>query len=413
MGRLKVSVSYYDDFHKKEFSTYPNSGNIKKVVEGPTSIQKEEFLTYLLFVEQKNVAGFKYYNELKNKIPSRINFFEDYIKFTKESVTATFIGKDNKITERIGVAISLCLMNLLHNLHEADWEFIPEKPGRGGHPTFDFIISSDGKKFIQVESKGSTVEDNTKKTGLGGHIKSIDRKKKYLKEEEKKRKIPKHKNLAYGVIGVLDNRPNSIAKSWMLDPPAFQLQINPRKYKLISRLIFYWENLRGISSRSTILTALINRITTLQTIEDYQVLDRQSLLNSNGETIQILAGSFYTKSVIKGTNITIETGNSDNTIGKLYQMPEKNKLFYIGFLRDVFEMLIEQDFNRILNFKKPNKIVNERILCRVSEKQNERLQIPDRYLSERRNDGYYEFQENGIMVYSQSGRVFGIIDLQK
>ena len=66
-------------------------------------------------------------------------------------------------TERIGVALGLCVVNEIHGLTAADWKKIPEAPGKGGHPTFDFEIStaSTGTNFIQTENKGSTIADNS------------------------------------------------------------------------------------------------------------------------------------------------------------------------------------------------------------------------------------------------------------
>lgn len=60
----------------------------------------------------------------------------------------------------IGESIGLSIVSRFHDLIEADWIPIPE----GKFRTFDYQITSTGDKIIQVEAKGTSVEDNRQKS---------------------------------------------------------------------------------------------------------------------------------------------------------------------------------------------------------------------------------------------------------
>ena len=172
---IKIKISFYNDDEKNKFQSYPNKDEINSIVSSEITISKEEFLTYLLFKEKKNFNKFRTYTDFRNKIPKSIALIEDYLSFENNSVKAEFIGREmnDELIERIGEALSLCAINKLHELTEADWDKIPIRTTKD----FDYEISlaSDGSKFIQlnVECKGSAVNDNTKtkdKTKLAENV---------------------------------------------------------------------------------------------------------------------------------------------------------------------------------------------------------------------------------------------------
>lgn len=65
-----------------------------------------------------------------------------------------------RISEHVGEAVGLSVMNRIHDITEADWRIIPARSGRAAKPSFDFQLASDNHHLIEVENKGSSVADN-------------------------------------------------------------------------------------------------------------------------------------------------------------------------------------------------------------------------------------------------------------
>ena len=258
---MKISLEFYNHAEEELFKNYPNQEILDNLTRTPLEISQDEFLAYMMFTEQKDVNGFQTYEDLKGKIERRLGDIEDYLIFENDSVQTRFIGNKmyGDFTERIGVSLGLCSINQIHGLTEADWKLIPVMRTKAFD--YEFPIASDRIQFIQVENKGSTTENNTLKTSsVSQHYSSIKAKKSQILEEESKAGIPRYKNLYYGTIGVLDQEPSRNAKVWLVDPPAFNIEMDPTKYKLLSRLRYYLDAFKNIGVRSKITSSLKNRI---------------------------------------------------------------------------------------------------------------------------------------------------------
>ena len=400
---LEVKVDYYNNNHKEDLRKYPSFLEIDKMISKNknVTINKSEFLTYLLFTEQRDVDGLRTFADFSKRIIKSYYLLEHFIEFSKASFRARLIGDqmDANLIERVGVSLSLCLINKIHGLTDADWSLIPVNNFK---KTFDFNYASNGNQFIEVESKGSSIENNKiKNTNISNHKKSIEDKKQSISSayQEKKESF---NNLLYGVISVLDK--NNIPQIWLLDPDPLSLEkIEPRKFRLLNRLYFYWRNLKYIVPNSTLLHALINRIKIIEELDDYNRVNKLYFLNRNGKQIRFYGSSFARKSVI---------GN-DDVIGVVYPFDDKS-LFFTGFPIEIFKILRSQDFDRILKFSYNKTYKACQVKCRIRTKQKGDFKIPDsesfyfKYVDKNRE--YIEFTLRGDLNTSSSGRVFGILN---
>jgi hypothetical protein len=398
-----VKVDFYDDDQKELFKKNNYPLKVDSIVSEKVAINTNEFLTYLLFTEQKKAPGFRTFTDFRKRMPKSYELIRDYLEFDEEKMRTRFIGKemDKNLTERIGVALSLCTLNKIHNLMEADWKLIPIS---STEKTLDFYyVAVENNEFIMVESKGSTAENNQEKsTSISNQKRSIEEKKKAV-EFNNKNRLSNYKALAYGIISVIDNRKDTLPQVWLVDPFAEPLEMEPRKFKLLARLYFYWRSLRAISPSSTLLHALINRIETLETIDNYVDLDGSILLDRKGKEMIIQPSSFSTKSVIGNNKI----------IGRVYPF-DNNHLFFMGFPFNVSELLVNQNFKEIIDYKEEFTKMKSRmsVTCRIRSNKKKLYQLPDsiRCIFIDKKEEYVEFELKGDLYSLSSGRVFGLLD---
>ena len=120
------TLDYYDGHHKSMLLKHRLAARITGLVSTSLQLSEDEFFTYMVFTEQAPHQGFRNYSELKSKLPGRISYFRDYLDTTDGTVRPKLLPLKRDITERVGVSTALLLMNRIFNLHQADWECIPE-----------------------------------------------------------------------------------------------------------------------------------------------------------------------------------------------------------------------------------------------------------------------------------------------
>lgn len=407
MDEIKVSVEFYNVDQKKLFQKYPNADIINALVEKEIIISKDEFLAYMMFIEQMERDGFSTYEELKARISSRLGDIDEFLKFANGSVQSILPPGDMMqigFTERIGVALGLCVINKIHGLTAADWKKIPTVSGEDGHPTFDFEIASTGENFIQVENKGSIVEDNSlKPPSVSNHFSGICKKKKYVRDEEAKAKIKLHDNLYYGTIGVLDGKDNSKAKVYLIDPPAFQIEMEPNKYKLLARLYYYLDVFKIIDVREKIVKSLEIRIS--------EIINSQDYLRFNNIPLEEKPKSFYYY-MEKKMFVSIDINEA---FGKVFFIEKEQKIFpyIIAFPKVIMRLIINQDFDGILEYNYNPDFIKEdvQVLIRLNAAgydENAILSENIKFVfNEKRN--YYETIYYGKVYHSSDGRIFGLL----
>ena len=289
---IQVDVAFYDEIEKQKLLKYPTATVMEQLVSQGVDISTADFLTYYLF-HKKRLGILRYgdYFSIGREINQALVALDGSIDFTGHSIcTAEGVKHQlNEISEHIGEAVGLSVVSSIHGLTSADWDLILPRQGRGAPPTFDYQIASDGKQLIQAENKGSSVQDNTEHSpAVRTHKVGITEKKDKLCELFKKGLDPYPSNLRYGTITAVDSRRDGRVKCWLLDPDPERLDVDPRRFKLLSRMRFLLAWISLISPRSQLTSAFATRLRDLETIQNPFELNRVPLLRGNSEPFEFL-----------------------------------------------------------------------------------------------------------------------------
>jgi hypothetical protein len=333
---LKLSVDYYNAAEKLLFQSYPNFASLSDILNREFSISKAEFVSYMMFTEQADEDGWRTYPELKDRVQNRLGDIDDILDFSKGSIQSKQSSQRmnaSKMTERIGVSLGINVVNKFHGLTEADWAITDDVYIDGKRiKDFDYEIplASDGTKFIQVENKGTVNDDNSYKTpSVSDHYSSIKGKKSSILAREQSQGIPRNQNIYYGTIGVLDSQ--NTAKVWLVDPPAFEIEWNPIKYKLISRLIYYSKLFSEIGIHNRFQVALDKRINQLFTAKDIYEFN-----------LVPLDVSLKTYTYIKYNNFV--NINNNEAIGTFFFI-NSNEVFLLALTKVIIRLVLLQNFD--------------------------------------------------------------------
>jgi len=398
---INISVDYYKDIEKDLFKHYPNYKAINALVNGCKSIQKGELLAYMIFTEQKDRPGFRTYDELKQRVSDRLGDINDYFDFSHGSISAKFIGNemDKNIIERLGVGLGLSVIGKLHNLIGADWKRIPEFAGKNACRTFDFDydipFASDGERFIQVENKGSSVDNNLRKPStISQHYGSIKKKKESIDNNRL--------DYNYGTIGIVDNNSNHVAKLLLVDPPSDFIDIEPKKYKLLARLNYYLEEFTNIGVKKKISVALAKRIKEISDSSDYTKFNNEPLDYKYPVPYHLfMEGNMFAAI------------DHNEAFGTFFTIENKNEIFpyVLAYPKALMKLILYQRFDDILTYRYDPDFIMEKvnILLRIGKKAEVDLGIIEKLgfqLSERRGR-YFEASYYCNVSHSLSGRLFG------
>jgi hypothetical protein len=400
---LKLSVDYYNAAEKTLFQSYPNFAALSGILNREILISEAEFVSYMMFTEQADEDGWRTYPELKDRVQNRLGDIEDILDFSKGSIQSKKSSQRmnaSKMTERIGVSLGINVVNKFHGLTEADWA-ITDDVYIGGKRIKDFDyeipIASDGTKFIQVENKGAVIDDNSYKTpSVSEHYSSIKAKKNSILAREQAQGIPRHQNVYYGTIGVLDSQ--NTAKVWLVDPPAFEVEWNPIKFKLISRLIYYSKVFSEIGIHNRFQIALDKRIHQLFTAKDINEFNRVPL-----------DVPLKTYTYIKNNNFV--NINNTEAIGTFFFI-NSNEVFLLALTKVIIRLVLLQNFDGILEYDYKNAELSDKVIIELSaklSKASEEFEFTKTkfVLDESRKRYFYQaYQEIG---FTSSGRIFGKI----
>jgi len=410
---MDISVKYYNDTEKTLFQAYPKANVLNTLTAGNVSIEKDELLAYMMFKEQGNFPGRRTYNDLRARIQQRLGDFDDHFTFNNGSIQALYNGNDmiGDFTERLGIGLGLCIVDKIEGLTQADWQYIPTVPGRNGHPTFDYQISvaSTGANFIQAENKGSVVENNTsipQPQTVRNHFKSIKRKKKYLRDEDLRNNVTLFSNIYYGTIAILDNQAASTAKVLLVDPTAIVLNMDPYKYKLITRLKHYLGEFEIIGVREFILKPLRERIKEIEKSDDYQKYNNVPIGMKNPKMIF----TYMDKEMYAAVD-------TNEAFGKIFvvERNQKSYPFLVAYPKALIKLLINQNFEEIIKYHYNPDFMNEsvQVLMLVWPKDYESKKMPDiKYVFDEKRK-VYTATYYGKISHDESGRIFGLLDKEQ
>lgn len=327
---LRFDISFYDDKHRDALMKHKYAHRIKQLVDFGLSEKEKEFQVYAMFTEQDGRPKFRNYSELKQLVPDRIQQLKDYLDTNKGTVRSLVPPGKNQVTERVGVAAALLVVNKIFGLHRADWERIPETSKR---KTMDFQLASDGTEFILVEAKGTVFETENlhRDADLERHIK-----------EKKKAHLAENTDLTslFGVITGIPCELEKTAQCLLLDPLFENIRMDAAKYQLLARLYFYSRIMRVIS-RGQLVRALLNRIAVLERASNYTEFDKLPLVDIYGEPIAPPpenTSSIWNKTVVK-----------DKIVGQMFPV-SKTDFVYYALDMDIYRLMVEQNFEAIRKF---------------------------------------------------------------
>jgi len=410
MANLNIDIAYYNDEQRTLFQSFPNANALNQIVQNVITVTKDEFLAYMMFMDQDDTyAGYRTYDELRNLISSRLGDIQNYLSYNNNSVQSIVTPErmfNARFTERIGISLGLCLINKIYGFTAADWKKIPETTLNS---TFDFEIpvASTGTNFIQVENKGCIVDDNSyKRPTVSSRYGEIKVKKDYVRDEEIKKQIPIHQNLYYGTIGVLDNRPNSNAKIWLVDPPAFEIEMEPRKYKLLARLRYYLDEFKNIGVKKRITEALEKRIKEIEISDDFMQLNLKKI--DDGYPLR---GGYY----LYMESSSFVSIDFNEAFGKIFLIEDKQRVaaYLIAYPKTILRLIVKQDFEAILNYTYNSDFMNEdvQVLMKYNKTDFSENKLPNnlKFILNERNR-IFEAIYFGKVNYTSDGRIFGLLD---
>jgi hypothetical protein len=407
---IEVDVGFYDEEEKHRLLALPCSQAMEQIVLQPLQLPTAEFLAYYLFHRKRlGIPGYRDYQAIGYKLNVALAAIDECLDLNGVSISTPQGAKQqlNEISEHVGEAIGLGVANRIHNLTEADWDPIDQQRGPKASPTFDFQIASTGQKFVQVENKGSSVEDNRIISDAVRLQKArVAEKKAKLQELAKAGKDPFSTAIRYGTITVIDPRRDGRARCWLVDPPPDEISQNPRVFRLLERMRFLFDWISLLSVRSPLAAALATRLADLSRMKDPFELDNSPLLHGNGEPfdlspynppIDIHSRFFATKSKI-----------TDGPAGGIIVQLSEKALFLLGIRQDLVELAAQQNFENILSFKFPSVTIEKRVQCLISAGRARQMTLPPSVETET-VEGYVTFLLDGRIHYSPGGLVFGVL----
>lgn len=402
---LRVDVAFYDEDEQAAFEKVLPS-DILKDIPGEMVIPTPDFCTYYLYYKlREGVRGYGSHNEVADKWQFALGELDGQIEFADGTIRLTHAEGTNRGTsERFGEAIGLSVASQLHNIHGGDWNRIPETNTR---KIFDFngLIASDGQQFVQLEAKGSSVEDNQRKPStVSNHKRSIKAKKSEATPAERTESV------LYGTIGVIDDRPVSTARCWLVDPPADAFG-DPQRFRLLSRLEYIAHYISYLGQRSQLAAALQTRLAALHAAKEYTDLDGIALRTGNDEEFTTetfdQAGKhnpwFGSKSVV-----------TDGPAGGHVYAANDEVLLFIGIREQLVAYAAPQDFDQILKYTFPAGVMEKTVQCVVSRARFKRdfaLYVGLQREEIEASAGYFRFLLSGHLYYCQSGLVFGVLPI--
>jgi hypothetical protein len=323
---------------------------------GSITVSGTRLMTYALFKEQSgDTQGFRTYEELQRKLPSRIALFEDYIEVSNGNIRLRREPVQH-ITESMGVAAALAVAEQVFPVTDADFEQIPET---SRSKTFDYansLVGSTGTAFVEIEAKGTHDGTSTYQ-----QIDSIRRKK---QQRIKHVRAAKLTDVAFAGV-VLDlqfegRKPTNIT---FCDPPREPVDADPVAHRLLGRMYYYLRHLRYITPRGKLGIALANRLEVLGTKRDrWRRLEGVKLATAKGKPIPVpqemgwtilLGGRYYSEHRAFGTIVDLRLTPEGVRRWRRYKtLPKLAKpLLFVGLIQDVIPLLVKQDYRGIVEFK--------------------------------------------------------------
>jgi|ERR1044071_312787 hypothetical protein len=412
---IVVALDFYNDQEKAKLLAYPTAPKIVHVVKHGLKIPTPEFLTYFLFHRKRpGVPGYRRYQDIQQKIGIALSMLDEFVNFNGQSIDwpKEAINQIGYVTEYIGESIGLAAINRIHGLTQADWVKITEIHGPNAPPVFDYEqLATDGENLIQLETKGSSVKDNSQLTDvIRAHKANITKKKRRI--AELKTQYPYPSSIRYGTITAVSAQPGSTLKCWLLDPDPEPLATNPRNLRLLNRMRFLRDWISFISARSQLAAALATRIADLEAMANPFELDTVPLRKGNNNPFHFEI--FTTATQRHSTFFSNKSRVKDGPAGGVLLQTSDTALFFLGIREELLSLACEQVFGSILDYKADVGSILKRVECVLSQGRFKRFKLPASVRNSVRVSGpYLAFDLTGQLHYTREGLVVGVLPLPR
>jgi hypothetical protein len=403
---IEITIEYYNQKHEAALKKYPTADRIQKLVDSGLSVKVPEFLTYFLF-HRVRMAPSRYgsYAAVRSTISDAYGMLADFVALENGAFYVSN-GTDSltpHLTEYIGDSTALSVMNAVHGLTEADWLPIPVRPGKQGVKTLDYEYGSNGKRVIQVEAKGTVVEDaQVRSSSISQHKANIEKKKAANPPVDEL-------TLPYGVIAAVSKSPQNL-RCLLLDPVPSDHERSPRDLQIFARLRFLWWIVWFVSPRSLLATALSTRSAAVESILNPFELDGVPLGRPDGKpfTIEYADGRGYGHVVFFNSRSRISDGPAGGVVFPL----NNDQFLFFGFQTRLLELSAAQEFREILEYTAEVGSAIKQVFCVVPAGEFYRFGIDEARLPRfSRGGGYVRFELSGRLSYTKEGLVFGVLPI--
>ena len=403
-----VAVDYCDAEERAKLSKYPSSAHIAAIAGSQIEIPVAEFLTYYLFhLKRTGLGAYGSYPAIATRIARAEKDLDDFVEFNGKSISRApgVTAQIPRITEHIGEAIGLAVVNRIHDLTEADWTPIPQMRGRSALPTFDYQEgASDAKNIIQLEAKGTAVDETNLTASIRTHRTNISDKKIHIADSENTNGYPYPASVRYGSIAVLPTTPQSPVRCLLSDPPADSPEGLPKNIRLLKRQAFILQWLRLIAPRSEIVVALSNRLNALIQLADPGALNGTDLIRGNGEQFDLVPTDDYGHTRFFQTRSTV----TDGPAGGVTVQIDNKSLFFLGVREEVLSLAVDQNFEDITGYRANVASIPKSVDAVFSGGRYRALRL-SASVAERFAEigGDYHIRLQGNLHYTPEGLVFG------
>lgn len=387
MSHLHFDVRCYDEHHGQALRSIEFFRPLDNLVQKGLDVGRDEYMTYMLFREQRPYTpGWHTYADLRARLPSRYQQIIDNYDLSGGTVRSVFAGSgslDVSMVEGAGVAAGLVLANALFGLHAADWEKIPIT----NHRALDFQLASDGSRYVQVECKGSVVQDGTISPSISKHKSDIESKKQSVRATATR-------DVLLGVISAFPTVGNMDAILRLVDPEAVAIDMPPKKFKLLSRLTYYGRLSRSVSD-SRFVAALRNRIRAITVLDEWDRLSGVALQKNSGDPYHLDAAALAASTFI----------DSVGAVGRLYVVG--GKMLFDGVKLQCLNLVAGQRFPDICGYRAEPETEAATFDGFLPREAAQELELTDDAWQPVRGTQSIRVRVRALAHVQASGRVFG------
>ena len=420
---ILVRVEFYDAEEKAKLLHYPADAveAMKKLVASPVAVPTSEFLTYFLFHRMgRGLPGYESVERIREDLTRAASYIDRCIDFDGKSIRLPSVSAQPpaEFMEHAGEAIGLAIASRIHGLTEADWVRLLVKKDPANKkllPSFDFQASDSSRlvqadAYVQLETKGSAVEDNRRKeSAVSKHKSGIHDKKKKLANLPAGERDPYPAAVRYGTVTALDGGANEMVRCWLVDPDPEDNDWEPRRFKLMARMGFLSKWISIVSPRSQLASALATRVNDMGKLSNPFELNGIPLLRGNGEPFAYPTSSPFSP---HSTFFSGKTRVTDGPAGGIALQVRRDMLAFLGIRQDLVTLAASQSFGDVLSYEATPGTLKKRVEFVFHNSRFRAMQLPPAVVGlARRSGAYWHFTVEGNTQYNRSGLVFGFFRL--